>query len=60
MLEQGKCLMDCVFWQDEREITYGEFLKKSTHEDDMKVTMNKLKTKMGVKAEVLSERSQFR
>jgi hypothetical protein len=51
--------MDCVFWQDECEITYGEFLKKSTHEDDMKLTMKKLKTKIGVKAKVLSMRYKF-
>ena len=54
LLEQGKCLMDCVLWQDECEITYGEFLKKSTHEDVMNLTMKKFKTNMDVKVEVLS------
>ena len=41
--------MDCVFWKDECEITYGELLERSTHEDDMKLAMKKLKTKDGCK-----------
>lgn len=52
--------MDCVLWKDECEITYADFLKKLTHEDDMKLTMKKLKTNIGIKEEVIFVISQFR
>jgi hypothetical protein len=41
LLEQGECLMSCVFWQDECETTTKEIMKKSYHEDEMKMILNK-------------------
>jgi hypothetical protein len=47
LLEQNECLMVCVLWQDDCETTSKEVTKKSTHEDDMKVTMKKFEDKDG-------------
>ena len=47
--EQNEWLMVCVLWQDECETTFEEVMKKSTHEDVMKVTMKKFEDKYGCK-----------
>ena len=39
--------MDCVFWQDECEITYGGCLKKSNHEDAMNMIFKECEDKDG-------------
>ena len=39
--------MVCVLWKDEYETTSEEVMKKSTHEDVMKVTMKKFEDKYG-------------
>ena len=41
--------MVCVLCQDECEITSEEVVKKSTHEDVMKVNMKKFEDKYGCK-----------
>ena len=49
LLKQGECLIACVFWKDECETISEELMKKSTHEDDMKITMKKSEKKDGCK-----------
>ena len=49
LLEENECLMVCILWQHEYETTFEEVMKKSTHEDVMKVTMKKVEDKDGCK-----------
>ena len=41
--------MACVFWQDECETMVEENMKKSNHEDVMKMILKKFKDKDGCK-----------